>query len=135
MSATAHDCVGALIVRGDEILLGRRSPHARWLPEAWDVFGGHIEAGEDAPTALRRELAEELGIAPLDARALATIEGDGPESWRLQLFVVRGWTGEPRNRRPDEHTEIRWCPLAEAQRRLGGAHPDFAALLARAVGV
>ncbi len=129
MSGLLHDCVGALLVRDGRVLLGRRSPDCRWLANAWDVFGGHIEPGETAEEALRRELLEELGIAPLQYRLLETIRGEAPEPWRLHLYAMTDWEGEPRNRAPREHAEIRWCILAEAQERLRAAHPDFPRLL------
>jgi 8-oxo-dGTP pyrophosphatase MutT (NUDIX family) len=47
----------AVIVRGGKILLARRKGAANtFLP------GGHVEWGEPARTALRRELWEELGV-------------------------------------------------------------------------
>ena len=49
-----HDCVGALLVCDGRVLLGRRSEDRAWLPGAWDVIGGHVEAGESAEAALRR---------------------------------------------------------------------------------
>lgn len=128
-----HDCVGALLVRDGKLLLGRRGPDRRWLPDAWDVFGGHIEAGETPEQALRRELAEELGIVPLRCEYLGTLERESGESWRLRLYAVREWTGEPRNLQPREHAQLRWCALDEAQLRLAPAHPDFSGLLVRAV--
>lgn len=132
-AATFHNCVGALLVRNDEVLLGLRSDECTWLPGAWDMFGGHIEAGETEEAALRRELAEELGIEPVELRRLQTIGGERPEPWRLQVFVVRAWQGEPRNLQIHEHAEIRWCSLDEATQRLGPAHPQMPALLTRAL--
>ena len=124
-----HDCVGALLVRDGEVLLGRRSDQCAWLAGAWDVFGGHIEPGEDDATALRRELDEELGVMPVQMRALRTLEGAVPEPWRLRLYAVTEWRGEPSNRQPQEHAELRWCTLAQARQRLGSAHPEFDAVL------
>ena len=65
MAARVHDCVGALVVKDGEVLLGRRSDDCDWLAGAWDVFGGHVEAGESGEQALARELDEELGIVPV----------------------------------------------------------------------
>jgi len=130
MTGTIHDCVGALLVRNGQVLLGHRSSDCDWLSDAWDVFGGHIEAGESPLVALQRELAEELGVVPLEPVYLATIGGDRPEPWRLRLYVVTAWQGEAHNRQPEEHAEIRWCTLAEAQQRLAAAHSDFPRWLA-----
>jgi 8-oxo-dGTP diphosphatase len=128
-----HDCVGALLVRDGSVLLGRRAEDRAWLPGAWDVFGGHIEAGETEEAALRRELREELGIVPLSPARMATIGGDQPEPWRLHLYLVTAWRGQPHNRQDQEHCELHWCSLAEAQDRLGAAHPEFPRLLAQAL--
>lgn len=132
-AALAHDCVGALLVRDGRVLLGRRADDRAWLPGAWDVFGGHVEPGEDAVDALHRELAEELGIAPLTLRDLGVLEGAGPGSWRLRVYAVTAWRGEASNRQPDEHTELRWCTPVEAAERLASAHPGFGRLIAAAV--
>jgi len=133
MTGTIHDCVGALLVRNGRVLLGHRSSDCDWLADAWDVFGGHIEAGESPLAALQRELAEELGVVPLEPVYLATLGGDRPEPWRLHLYLVTTWQGEPDNRQPEEHAEIRWCTLSEAQERLRAAHPDFPQLLTQAL--
>jgi 8-oxo-dGTP diphosphatase len=109
-----HDCVGALLVRNGELLLGRRAARREWLADAWDVFGGHIEQGETGQQALSRELREELGVVPTRMRHLGTLAGDEPEPWRLGLYAVTAWTGEPRNLQSEEHAQLRWCPLAEA---------------------
>ena len=131
MSASVHDCVGALLVRDGRILLGRRSEDCDWLAGAWDVFGGHVEPGESGPGALHRELREELGIGPLSTRYLARIDGSAPEPWTLRLYLITRWRGEPVNRA--EHAEIRWCALDEAQQRLRDAHPRFPELLSGAL--
>lgn len=134
-AATFHNCVGALLVRNGEVLLGLRSGECAWLPGAWDMFGGHVEAGESEEDALRRELAEELGIEPTELRSLRTIAAEHPDPWRLRVFAVTAWHGEPRNLQTREHAEIRWCSLDEAKRRLGPAHPDMPALLTQAIAV
>jgi 8-oxo-dGTP diphosphatase len=133
MTGTIHDCVGALLVRNGQVLLGHRSSDCDWLADAWDVFGGHIEVGESPQVALQRELAEELGIVPIEPVYLATIGGERPEPWRLHLYSVTAWRGEAHNRQPEEHAEIRWCTLEEAQQRLSAAHADFSRLLAQAL--
>jgi ADP-ribose pyrophosphatase YjhB (NUDIX family) len=49
--------VGAIIIRGDHVLLMRNL-----VEEYWFVPGGRAEIGESAATALAREIAEELGV-------------------------------------------------------------------------
>ncbi len=53
---------GAVVVRDGRVLLGRRAASRALAPGVWDVVGGHVERGESARRALRRELREELGI-------------------------------------------------------------------------
>jgi 8-oxo-dGTP diphosphatase len=130
-SRPVHDCVGALLVRDGRVLLGRRSHDCDWLAGAWDVFGGHVEAGESGEQAIARELAEELGTVARDFFYLDRLEGAAPEPWRLRLYLVRDWSGEPANLA--EHTELRWCALDEAQALLRDAHADFPRLLALAI--
>ncbi|RUV28212.1 NUDIX domain-containing protein, partial [Mesorhizobium sp. M1A.T.Ca.IN.004.03.1.1] len=55
--------MGALIQNGT-VLLARRSSRRKVHRDRWSLPGGHIEDGEDAETALRRELMEEIGVMP-----------------------------------------------------------------------
>ncbi len=61
--------VGAFIVSDGRVLLGLRAHDRDFYPGVWDVFGGHVEVGESKEAALRRELDEELGIAPASSCA------------------------------------------------------------------
>jgi 8-oxo-dGTP diphosphatase len=56
--------VSALLVdaRG-WVLLQERDEHALVAPNQWGLVGGHLEEGEEWVEALRRELAEETGLA------------------------------------------------------------------------
>lgn len=51
----------AAVFRGDAVLLIRRGGGA--LQGLWSLPGGHIEAGERAIEAARREVLEETGVA------------------------------------------------------------------------
>ena len=49
--------------RQGELLLQRRSPNKDVQPGKWDTsVGGHVAAGESVEAALRREMAEEIGL-------------------------------------------------------------------------
>ncbi|GIX30538.1 MAG: NADH pyrophosphatase [Porticoccaceae bacterium] len=52
-------CVMALIHRGDECLLAR---NAAWSVPRFSVVAGFVEPGETAEDAVRREVAEEVGV-------------------------------------------------------------------------
>lgn len=44
------------------LLIQKRAPWLRLMPNTWAATGGSAVAGEDSETAARRELAEELGL-------------------------------------------------------------------------
>jgi len=60
-----HRVVHVLVLNNDgHILLQKRSESKDVAPGRWDTsVGGHVTAGEDLLTSLRREMLEELGIA------------------------------------------------------------------------
>jgi 8-oxo-dGTP diphosphatase len=122
-----------MLVREGRVLLGRRAPDAAWLADAWDIFGGHVEPGETGEAALRRELREELGIEAGALQPLGELAGAAPEPWRLRVFGVRAWRGQPLAQAGGGHVATRWCTLAEARARLAPAHPGFAPLLEAAL--
>lgn len=108
--------VGALIRDpAGRVFVHRRGPDRRFLPGCWDLVGGHVEAGEDLLTALRREIEEETGWALSGTPALMHVEDwvadgpSGPEPHREFDFYVEvvGNLGRPRIERP-KHVEFRW---------------------------
>ena len=100
-----------------QVLLVRRSPQRRRYPDVWDLFGGHVEAGESLEEALRREAREELGVEIESSHPLGTVH-DPVEPAEIVVFAVVAWNGEPVNAAPDEHSDIGWFSLGEL--------PDFA---------
>ena len=127
----SHEVVAALIIQSQMILLGRRSARRAFYPGVWDVFGGHVEPGEQHKQTLIRELQEELGITPTKWRFLETINASLPSSdeLTLYLYLVTQWTGTPANLQLDEHSAIGWFSLAEAT-QLQLAHPTYPTLFA-----
>ncbi len=113
--------VGALIrdARG-RVFVHRRGPDRRFLPNCWDLVGGHVEPGEDLLAALGREVEEETGWQVRGSPVLAHVEDwtapgvDGPEPHREFDFLVEvdGDLGQPRLERP-KHVEHRWIGTSD----------------------
>ena len=129
-----HEVVVALIVRSKSILLGRRSAERAFYPDVWDMFGGHVEPGEERGQALVRELEEELGITPAGWTFLETLTVDlpatdasPPDLLIVHLYLVTDWTGTPVNMQLEEHSTIGWFSVEEAV-QLELADPRYPAL-------
>ncbi len=97
--------VGILRDAGGRVLVQRR-PAGTLAAGRWEFPGGKIEAGEDAADALRRELAEELGIAAGNMRPLHHLRHDyGDRIVELRVLEVADWQGVPR---PREGQGLAW---------------------------
>lgn len=126
-----HECVGAIIVQGESILLGRRSAERDFYPNVWDVFGGHVEPGESCEGTLQRELREELGIVPTASHYLETlcdVNRTTCTGIRCHFYVVTAWRGTPKNQELQEHSDIRWFRYEEIT-HLELAHPEYIRIL------
>lgn len=53
--------VAGLVIRNGRVLIAQRTA-AQAMPLQWEFPGGKVEPGEDPPSALVRELREELAI-------------------------------------------------------------------------
>jgi 8-oxo-dGTP diphosphatase len=103
--------VAALIWRGGEILICRRTRH-QLMPLKWEFPGGKIEEGEQPRDALRRELDEELGIQAAIGDEVARIQHVYPNgtSVELRFFEVHAYVGDIENR---IFQEIAWAAPAQ----------------------
>ena len=127
-----HQCVGALIVQRENILLGLRSPTRAFYPNVWDIFGGHVEDCEQPEQSLVRELQEELGITPLQWKYIETLRlaWNGDEEIHCRIYLVFEWSGVPINLQPDEHSMIRWFSIDQAV-QLSLADPSYSGIFVR----
>lgn len=102
--------VGAILLSGGTLLLGRRAAH-RSYPDCWDIIGGHIEAGETIEQAMVREVEEEIGVRPVDFTRLTSLRAEEIE---LHIYRVDAWSGGSPAIQDDEHAELRWFTVEAA---------------------
>ncbi|WP_346387804.1 NUDIX domain-containing protein [Nocardioides sp.] len=100
---------------GAEVLLQLRR-NTGYMDDHWAAAAaGHVERGETAFDAARREAREELDVADLDllfVTAMQRTASGEPIDERIDFFFTsRSWTGEPRIVEPDKCAELRWCAL------------------------
>jgi 8-oxo-dGTP diphosphatase len=128
--------VGAVIVRGQQILAARRAP-GRSAAGLWEFPGGKIEPGESPQDALARELREELGVEVeigwLIGRGVAEAE---VRDLHLDCYWARLRGAAPTG--STDHDLLEWVERAELAARewagpdvpiveaiLAGARPRF----------
>jgi phosphoglycolate phosphatase len=108
--------VGALIGNATgEVLMVRTD---KWS-NLWGIPGGKIKWGEPAVEALRREIAEETGLAVRDIEFVLVQDCiHSKEFYRDAHFVLLNYTcrcaGEPAVKLNDEAREFRWVTPTQA---------------------
>ena len=90
-----------------------RRPDQVHLGGSWELPGGKIEPGETANAAIRRELAEELGVVVASAHPITFSAYRYPEKSVLLLFYDVTLTTDSPAPRPLEATELRLLTLEE----------------------
>ena len=123
---------GAAILRDGRLLLVKR----RRAPEAgcWNLPGGKVDFGERVEDAIRREIAEEVGVQIHLLRPLAVVEmiGLDDQHWVSPTWLARIETGEPRNLEPEKAEAIVWAPLDAPPQPLALAAREAIAALTQA---
>jgi NAD+ diphosphatase len=107
------------ITDGDRCLLGRAP---RFPPGMWSCLAGFMEPGETIETAVRRETAEEAGIAVGRVDYFASEPWPFPAS--LMIGVIGRATSTEIHRDESELEDCRWFDRAEVAHLLAGTHPD-----------
>ena len=100
---------------GTEVLLQLRQ-NTGYMDDHWAAAAaGHVEKGETAYDAARREAREEIDVDDLQLSFVTTMQrtrGGEPIDERVDFFfTARSWTGEPRIVEPAKCADLRWCSL------------------------
>ncbi len=101
---------GILRDHAGRILISRRRDGTHGAGR-WEFPGGKVAPGEEPSEALRRELAEEIGVELQRAVPFMSLEHDYPErSVALDFRLVIAWRGPVRAL---EAQELAWASAAE----------------------
>jgi 8-oxo-dGTP diphosphatase len=101
---------------GSEVLLQLRQ-NTGYMDGHWAAAAaGHVERGETAYDAARREAREEIGVEELELEFLTAMQRTqhaAPIDERIDFFfAARAWTGTPRIVEPHKSAALDWFPLA-----------------------
>ncbi len=89
------DVAVGILMKADGSFLLTSRPKGKVYEGYWEFPGGKLEAGEDVLGALRRELAEELGISIESAHLWKEEMVDYPHALvRLNFCKVVAWKGD-----------------------------------------
>ena len=92
-----------------EWLIQQRAATVQWKPNLWAVTGGSAVSGEDAMTAARRELREELGYdaAECEMQQIACLRRTNSF---CNVFIIRiDCPAESFSLQKEEVRAVRWC--------------------------
>ncbi len=108
----------AIFKCGDKVLLMRRAADQPLAGE-WEYPGGKFEDGEDGPTCLHRELAEELGIDAqiVDLITIAKHTKNSGKVIELHAYEIKSYTGEIQL---CVHDDMHWVAVSDLP-----AHPQL----------
>jgi 8-oxo-dGTP diphosphatase len=111
--------VGAIIIRGEEVLLARRGKEPGY--GEWSIPGGAVELGEKLEEAVAREVSEEVNVAVRVGEMVEVLErifrdpaGRIQYHYVLVDFLCEHLSGE--GRPSSDALEMKWVHLSEVSR-------------------
>lgn len=102
------------ITRGEQVLLLKGAADKCLWAGLYNGIGGHIEQGEDALSAARRELLEETSLPGDSLWLCGTLLVDTGQQTGIAIYIYRGEMpfGEPL---PSPEGSLEWVPLSSYQ--------------------
>ena len=104
--------VHGVIAAERRVLVLRRAARMTYRAGCWDLPGGHLALGESFEECLKREVAEETGLAIESARMLGVNRAPGPY---VQLIYECRMLEQSRELRlqANEHDAAQWATVGE----------------------
>jgi len=100
-----------------KIFLPKRAATKKFLPDVFEIPGGHIDFGEDMVEGLKREIFEEFGMRIRVGNPFAAFtyhnEVKGSHSVEVVYFATFEDPIERITLHPEDHSEYRWVGLGE----------------------
>ncbi|MFG2024269.1 NUDIX domain-containing protein [Streptomyces sp. NPDC048825] len=112
--------VAAVIVHDKatkRVVLLQRGQNAKFAQGMWDLPVGKSEPGEPITETAVRELYEETGLTVKPeslkvAHIIHCARGvEAPNGFLTVVFAAHQWSGEPENREPLKHAQVRWVDV------------------------
>ncbi|MGH2757228.1 MAG: NUDIX hydrolase [Actinomycetota bacterium] len=101
--------VGAIVVRDGALLMVQRGTDPG--KDLWSIPGGRVEHGELLSDALKREVAEETGIAITVGSLAGILEVPGAETHYVILDYFATALDHTEPRAEGDAADARWVPL------------------------
>lgn len=113
-----HVTVGAIVVKGGKVLLGKRGTFkGKPILESgkWSLIGGFMERNESTTEAIRREVMEESGLTLKNIQLLRINDNPNrPKEDRQNVdFIFFGEADKQTETSDEEVKELKWFSLDE----------------------
>jgi len=104
----------------EKVFLAKRANTKKFLPDVFELPGGHIDFGENMIDGLKREIKEEFGMNvevgdPFDAFTYSN-EIKGSHSIEVIYFASFSQSNDNIKLNPEDHSEYKWVAKEELEK-------------------